>query len=97
MKLGPEECDLVGSWIFDGTWASADPIENRIRYLIEHHLEKVAVSPDSGGWDTLYRDPSDGRYWERTYPQGRTHGGGPMRLTNISNATAIAKYRLQLS
>ena|ERR1700760_563278 len=94
MDLKPHETDLVGGWIFDGKHVSADPVQSRIYYLITHSLEQVAVSPESGGWETLYRDPSDGRFWERTYPQSELHGGGPMRLINISAADAVKKYHI---
>ncbi len=94
MSLKPHETDLVGGWVFDGNHVSADPVQSRIRDLIKHSLEKVAVCPETGAWETLYRDPSDGRFWELTYPQGEMHGGGPMRLTNISAVNAVPKYRL---
>jgi hypothetical protein len=94
LNIKPNETDLVGVWTFDGKQTSADPVESRIKDLIQHSFEKVAVSPDSGGWETLYRDPSDGRFWELTYPQSEMHGGGPMRLTNISVADAVSKYRI---
>jgi Immunity protein 27 len=94
MSLKPDETDLVGGWVLDGNRVSADPVQSRIRDLIEHSLEKIAVCPETGAWETLYRDPSDGRFWELTYPQSEMHGGGPTRLTNISTANAAAKYRL---
>jgi Immunity protein 27 len=94
MSLKPHETDLVGGWVFDGKRASADAIESRIRGLIQNNLQRLAASPESGGWDTLYRDPSDGRFWELIYPQSQMHGGGPMRLTCISTAEAIKKYRI---
>ena len=94
MDLKPHETDLVGGWAFDGGRIVADAVENRIHYLITHSLEKIAVCPETGGWETLYRDPSDGRYWERTFPQGELQGGGPMRLINIPAVDAAAKYRI---
>jgi hypothetical protein len=97
MILRSDEFELVGDWIFDGAQISADPMEIRIQQLIEHHLEKIAVNPESGAWETLYRDPLDGRYWECTYPRSGMHGGEPMRLSNISSSAAIEKYRLQAS
>ena len=35
------------------------------------------------------------RFWERTYPQGELHGGGPPALTHIPSDAATIKYRLQ--
>ncbi len=90
MKLQPEETDLLGKWqVVDGN-VVGDATAERIEALIEHQLEKIAV--DSTGWETLYRDPDDGRYWELTYPESSWHGGGPPRLTCLSHEQAVAKY-----
>ena len=93
MKLQSDETDLVGSWVFNNGQVTGDPIEQRIKSLLADYLEKVAISPEFGAWETLYRDPEDGRYWELTYPQGEIHGGGPRRLTNISAEMAVSKYQ----
>jgi hypothetical protein len=45
-------------------------------------------------WETLYRDPNDGRYWERTYPHSDWHGGGPPCLTKITFDAAKEKYKV---
>ena len=92
MKLLPSETELVGHWISAGGGQSGDATCERIHWLAEHHLRKVAVSKEWGGWLTLYQDPDDGRYWERTYPQGEMQGGGPPQLTQISGENARAKY-----
>jgi len=36
-----------------------------------------ASATDYNGWDVLYLDPADGRYWERILPSSEMHGGGP--------------------
>ena len=54
--------------------------------------EKVAT--DSSGWDILYKDPRDGRFWELTYPDSSFHGGGPPRLENFSATEAGSKDKL---
>ncbi len=92
MNLRPDEVELVGKWIFDGKVSRADAVADRIKHLTERVLQKVAVSKDYGAWETLYRDPADGRLWERTYPQGHMHGGGPPRLAVISPEDARKKY-----
>ena len=94
MSLRPDETDLVGKWVKDGNRIVADQVELRIGELIGHELKKIAVNPDAGGWEVLFRDPHDGRYWELTYPQSEMHGGGPKRLTSLSPTAACAKYRL---
>jgi Immunity protein 27 len=93
MALRPDEADLIGNWIKSGDHVVGDQVEQRIHDLIAHHLKKVATNPQAGGWETLYLDPNDGRYWELSYPHSEMHGGGPRRLTYLSPA-AVAKYRL---
>jgi hypothetical protein len=97
VNLKPEETDLIGQWVKKEASVVADPVEVRINQLIAHKLQKLAVSPESGGWEILYRDPDDGRYWELTYPHSEMHGGGPKRLTNLPAIAAITKYRLSSS
>jgi hypothetical protein len=72
----------------------ADDTCKRIDWLVNEALEEVAVSPEWGTWEVLYRDPSDGRYWERTYPEGNMQGRGPPRLRCILLEEARAKYSL---
>jgi hypothetical protein len=71
-----------------------DVTQRRIAELISNRLQKLAISPEYGAWEILYRDPFDGRYWELTYPQGEMHGGGPKQLRNLARATALAKYKI---
>jgi hypothetical protein len=63
----------------------------RIRDLTENYLENIGFS-EFGAWETLYRDREDGRYWERIYPEGDGHGGGPPALINLTQAEARQKY-----
>jgi hypothetical protein len=93
-KLEPSESDLTGIWIVVDGKIRGDSTCERIHWLIAHHLRKVAVSKQSGGWDTLYQDPDDGRFWERTYPQGAMQGGGPPRLGVVNPSEASTKYEL---
>jgi hypothetical protein len=88
VHLRPDETDLVGGWEVAGKKVVGDETCERIQTLLREQLEKVAGS----GWDTLYRDLGDGRYWELTYPQSHMHGGGPPRLTNLSVDQAREKY-----
>jgi hypothetical protein len=96
-KLQPNEQMLTGAWLVQDGRAHADAVCQRIAWLIAHHLQKVANSPQSGGWETLYRDPDDGRYWERTYPQGQMHGGGPPQLKCLSAREVSDKYSVAAS
>lgn len=90
MKLKPEETELRGKWVFAGGKMDSDSTCNRIEFLISQDLKRVAT--DSSGWDILYMDPQDGRYWELTYPESHMHGGGPPTLTNLSMEQARNKY-----
>lgn len=94
MKLGDNERRLDGNWVLRNGRMVADAVCSRIDELIATHLEEVAT--DASGWEKLYRDPDDGRYWERTYPHGEMHGGGPPALVLLSIDEAIAKYRVTI-
>jgi len=88
--LQPHETDLRGDWIVRGAEVEGDETCQRIKWLVAENLQKVTT--DASGWDVLYRDPADDRYWELTYPQSEMHGGGPPRLTNLSPEQVQAKY-----
>jgi hypothetical protein len=81
---------LIGDWNVQRGLVEADETCKRINWLTTEKLIELAT--DASGWDVLYKDPKDGRYWELTYPQSHMHGGGPPRLTWLSNEQAIAKY-----
>ena len=89
-ELATEEVDLRGNWIVQKDRSVVgDTTEQRIEWLTQK-LERIAS--DSSGWETLYRDPRDGRLWELTYPQSEMHGGGPRRLHVVSRDEAAGKY-----
>lgn len=92
MKLRPDEVDLVGGWLDLEGVVRADAVCERIAELTSRVLVRVAASERYGDWETLFRDPTDGRLWERTYPQGGIQGGGPPRLSLISREAACSKY-----
>lgn len=94
LALRPDETLLVGSWVLTGKSVVGDSICKRIETLVATVLVHVADDPKSGGWESLFRDPSDGRLWERFYPQGEMHGGGPPSLRCLSISDAAAKYSL---
>lgn len=91
-KLQPNEQLLTGAWIVQNGKVIGDATCERIAWLLSNHLQKIAHSAQSGGWETLYRDPDDGRYWECTYPQGGLHGGGPPQLRYLTVEHARQKY-----
>jgi hypothetical protein len=90
MKIHPSEEEIRGAWIRDGTRARGDANTHRIKELVASHLLQIAR--DSTGWDTLYVDPEDRRFWEHIYPQSEMHGGGPPMLRHLSDEEVRAKY-----
>jgi hypothetical protein len=55
-----------------------------------HRRSQTAICGTRRG----HLDENDGRYWERTYPHGDWHGGGPPCLTNITFDAAKEKYKV---
>lgn len=89
-ELSADERELVGGWEESAGRTVADATARRIELLVSSALERVASSAD--GWDTLFRDPKDGRLWELSYPDSGTHAGGAPRLTALSVEEAAVKY-----
>ena len=91
-ELGPEERRLVGGWSEHAGVRTLDQVDRRIFWLVTRRL--IARGQAHHGWEQLYQDPRDGRYWELTFPEGSLHGGGPRRLACIDEEHAREKYRL---
>jgi len=89
-RLRPDERELIGEWIRVDDQIDGDYTCKRIQFLTEEYLKELGK--DWSGWETLFRDPTDGRYWERTYPHSDWHGGGPPALFNLSEEEAREKY-----
>ena len=47
------------------------------------HLQQVEVRAE--GWEVLYRCPTTSARWLEDYPHSEEHGGGPMRLRQLSD------------
>lgn len=92
MKLKPKETILKGSWKLFGRTIEADSVSERIEWLITEYL--IEISEDKSGWNKLYQDPDDNRYWELTYPESEVQGGGAPQLENISIQKAEKKYKV---
>jgi hypothetical protein len=92
MKLKPNEIELQGSWEFVGNSMKADNISERIENLVSSYL--IEISEDESGWNKLYQDPEDKRYWELSYPESEMHGGGAPLLKSLSLNEAKKKYRV---
>lgn len=78
--------------VSDGGNIVADDNCRRIEWLTATVLKKICS--DYSGWETLYQNPEDGRYWELTYPESGYHGGGPPSLRNITGEMATTKYKM---
>lgn len=68
----------------------ADETCQRITDMTAGYL--IELGRDSSGWETLYRDPHDGRFWELTYPESELQGGGPPQLRYLPEEAAKLKY-----
>lgn len=88
--LQPWETNLTGEWKFVNGAMIGDEACERIEYLVSHVLKEVGR--DVTGWDILYCDPHDNRYWELIYPHSNMHGGGPPQLRSLTLNEAKVKY-----
>jgi hypothetical protein len=88
--LQPDERQLVGGWAERDGRRELDEVDRRIFWLVSRRL--VPRGQANHGWDQLYQDPRDGRFWELTFPEGSLHGGGPRRLECVAALVAAEKY-----
>ncbi len=86
--LKPEEKELVGMWLDLGMKVTGDAVCDRVIWLTAERLEKLGEN--SAELAELYRDPRDGRLWERLLP----FAGGPPTLRFISREDAERKFAL---
>lgn len=90
MKILPSENVISGAWVFSDGRLVADAECIRIEQLVNSFLR--LLGRDASGWEAIYRDPEDGRFWELTYPQSELYGGGAPRLACLSKDEALQKY-----
>lgn len=88
--IAGDETKLTGSWVRKGDLIVEDENCIRIRFLITDYLRRV--TSDWSGWEVLFQDPLDNRYWELTYPHSDWHGGGPPALFCLNESEARKKY-----
>lgn len=92
-RLNKQETELVGQIIFDGKFSKKDNVYQRIIWLRNNYLKELAV--DESGWEILYQDPYDHRYWELTFPDSEAHGGGAPKLSSVElNEPIKKKYKI---
>jgi hypothetical protein len=90
--IQPHETEIIGKWIEVDGRVIGDEACERVESITHGYLERLGYSEESGGWESLFRDPVNGQYWERTYPQSYMHGGGPPALIRLSKEEAEQKY-----
>jgi len=91
MKIESNETVIDSDWtnaLNCMTIQEAKIVNERIYWLINNYLIKIK----DNGWERLYQDPQDHRFWELTYPKGEMYGGGPPKLSNITEEEANNKY-----
>jgi len=91
-ELKNSETVLIGSWVKDRDNVAQDDTCKRIDWLITNHLKKISV--DESGWEILFQDPNDKRYWVLTYPNSDWHGGGPSTLQTLSQVDARTRFKI---
>ncbi|MBL6950985.1 MAG: hypothetical protein ISR50_00010 [Alphaproteobacteria bacterium] len=84
-----ETC-LSGMWKTQHGQVVADDVCDRIEQLTQSILTEIVTSKD--GWNILYIDPGDGRYWELVRLESESHGGGAPTLRNLSCQQAAQMY-----
>lgn len=67
--------------------AESELVGRRAAFLVGAYLVPVGQSSEGGA--TLFRDPTDLRLWELTYPNGASHGEGPPMLRCVESAGPI--------
>lgn len=89
-KFCNNENKIIGKWISVNGQTKKDSNCERIEFLVENYLQKITDSED--GWNKLYLDKNDGRYWELRYNNSDYHGGGPPTLILLKDEELIQKY-----
>lgn len=84
--LKAEENELVGMWLDLGVKVTGDAVTDRVEWLTAERLEKLAEN--GAELAELYRDPQDGRLWEKILP----FADGPPTLRCIPLSTATARF-----
>lgn len=91
--INSNEIKIIGNWTFNGQKMTEDEQCKRIYWLRDNYLKYI--TSDKSGWDILYQDPEDKRYWELTFPNSELQGGGPPSLIMISKEDAMKRYNME--
>ena len=93
INLLKDKTKIVGKRVYLNGSVVKDENTKQIESLIKDYLKTIAT--DESGWDTLYQNPDDNKFWELTYLQSELHGGGPPCLSILSEEEARKKYSLK--
>ena len=88
--INANESEIRGCWVESSDGVTKDANTERIETLIRDYLREV--KRDASGWDLLYIDPKDGRFWELSYPDSSLNAGGPPLLKHLSREHVREKY-----
>jgi len=94
-KIQSNETVIDSDWRISSnhlTREDAFEVQKRIYVLTTNYLEKLIDK----GWEALYIDHNDNRFWELTYPKSEMQGGGPPLLKNIDKNLAFTKYGIDI-
>lgn len=90
MHLQPQETVLLGAWAKNESGKlQKDATFRRITWLILNELQQIQRLDSNL---TLYKDPRDGRYWEKTFPEKDPSQDFTPQLKSITKNQAIEKY-----
>jgi|GEM_PF-801380 len=90
MAIEQHEIEIIGKGLFVAGKMVNDENAKRVYALTSNYLVKLCTS--KSGWEILYQDPQDGRYWELRYTLSEMHGGGPPSLFNVGKAYVVDNY-----
>jgi len=93
-RIQPHETEFAGKWVIEGGRVRGDATCERLKWLTQTYLVPIAYRVQSPGrkQEALYRDPIDGRLWERSFQLNKTNRDGPARLAVLTPQQAEEKY-----
>jgi hypothetical protein len=88
--ISADETEIRGCWLESAGTVVKDANTERIEKLTSDYLREL--KRDDSGWNVLYIDPKDSRYWELSYPDSGLSAGGPPLLKHLSREDVRNKY-----
>lgn len=85
-----DRTEYIGGRYFKDGVMYADEITEFIHRETACHLDQLGA--DETGWNLLYRDRRDSRYWEMTYPKSYLQGAGPPALRLLTLEEVKARF-----